>query len=49
VYLVVLGLLLMVFESFGDDPHLVTTPVDADEVEGPAESRPEAPVEVPAS
>ncbi|HEX6165912.1 MAG TPA: hydrogen gas-evolving membrane-bound hydrogenase subunit E [Acidimicrobiales bacterium] len=49
VYLVVLGLLLMVFESFGDDPHLVTTPVDADEVAGPAEARPEAPVEVPAS
>jgi multicomponent Na+:H+ antiporter subunit A len=49
VYLVVLGLVLMVFESFGDDPHLVTTPVDADEVAGPAEARPEAPVEVPAS
>jgi multicomponent Na+:H+ antiporter subunit A len=49
VYLVVLGLLLMVFESFGDDPHLVTTPVDAGKVEDRAEARPEAPVEVPAS
>jgi multicomponent Na+:H+ antiporter subunit A len=49
VYLVVVGLLLMVFESFGDDPHLVTTPVGADEVEGPAEAPAEPPVEVPAS
>jgi multicomponent Na+:H+ antiporter subunit A len=47
VYLVVLGLLLMVFESFGDDPHRVTTPVDADEVAGPAAAPAEPPVEVP--
>jgi multicomponent Na+:H+ antiporter subunit A len=30
VYLVVLGLVLMVFESFGDPPRDVTTPIEAD-------------------
>jgi multicomponent Na+:H+ antiporter subunit A len=30
VYLVVLGLVLMVFESFGDPPRHVTTPIEAD-------------------
>ena len=31
VYLLVLGLVLMVFESFGDDPQAVMAPVDTDE------------------
>ena len=31
VYLLVLGLVLMVFESFGDDPQTVMAPIDVDE------------------
>ena len=38
VYLVVLGLVLMVFESFGDDPQTAMAPADAAEaVEVPAQ------------
>jgi hypothetical protein len=33
VYLVVLGLVLMVFESFGDPPRDVTTPIEPEAAE----------------
>ena len=51
VYLLVLGLVLMVFESFGDDPQAVMAPADVDEVEELAvagDDSPGAGVEVPA-
>jgi multicomponent Na+:H+ antiporter subunit A len=48
VYLLVLGLVLMVFESFGDDPQTVMAPIDEDEELAIAHRARRDPAEVPA-